>query len=158
LFDCSKRRVSLEELYQALLTRIQFAHPTDSQRFTGLLLQVREFLDRNPDAPASVYLMAWSPKQGQIGRTRSLDDQSEIQSSGAFFQGASVERAKLQRGEVYPGDTEIHIRNELSAQIHMLNLKDNTPQGRLVAERVPALAIWMPADMGTDTLVQDLPA
>jgi len=147
--------VELGELYEVFLTQIQFANPTDSQRFTGLLLQVREYLDRNPNAAASIYLMSWSPEQGQTARDRSLDENAEIQSSGAFFQGASVPRGNLRQGEVYPGDREMKATNELTVQIHLLNLRDET---RVAAESVPAVAVWMPADMGLDTLVQDRPA
>lgn len=151
-------RVNLTELYESFLTQIQFANPTDSQRYTGLLLQVREFLDRNPNAPASIYLMSWSPEQGQVARVRSVDENGEIQSSGAFFQGASIARGSLRQGEVYPGDREMKIEDELTVQIHLLNLKEGAGQNSILAERVPAVAIWMPADMGVDTLVQDAPA
>ena len=50
------------------------------------------------------------------------------------------------------------IEDELTVQIHLLNLKEGAGQSPILAERVPAVAIWMPADMGVDTLVQDAPA
>ena len=102
--------------------------------------------------------MSWSPVHGQSSRERSLDENAEIQSSGAFFQGASLARGNLRQGEVYPGDREMRAADELTVQIHLLNLKDGGPQHHVVAECVPAVAIWMPADMGVDTLVQDPPA
>jgi hypothetical protein len=149
-------RVALEDLFASFLTQLQFANPADSQRFTGLLLQAREFLDRNPGVPASIYLMSWTAQQGQIARLRTLDENSEIGSSGAFFQGASLARGSFQTGEVYPGDRAIKADDEFSVQIHLLNLQDN--ERRLPAvERVPAVAIWMPPEMGIDTLIQDLP-
>ena len=150
-----RARAALSELYESFLMQIHFANPTDSQRFTGLLLQVREYLDRNPNVAASIYLMSWSPEQGQVARDRSLDENGEIQSSGAFFQGASMPRGNFRQGEVYAGDREIGAADELTVQMHLLNLGDGT---RVVAERVPAVAVWMPADMGVDTLVQGRPA
>lgn len=149
-------RVTLEDLFQGFLSRFQFADPNDSQRFTGLLLQVREFLDRNPDAPASIYLMSWSPASGQIPRNRTLDENSEVPSSGAFFQGASIGRGQYKTGDVYPGDRAIHPADEFAVQIHLLTL--NATSGAPACERVPAVAIKLPPAMGSDTLIQDLPA
>lgn len=149
-------RVALEDLFQGFLSRFQFADPNDSQRFTGLLLQVREFLDRNPDAPASVYLMSWTQASDQIPRTRTLDANSELPSSGAFFQGASIGRGQYKTGDVYPGDRAIHPADEFAVQIHLLTL--NATDGAVACERVPAVAIKLPPAMGSDTLIQDLPA
>ena len=149
-------RVGLADFFQDFLSQIQFADPNDSQRFTGILLQIREFLDRNPDAAASIYLMSWTPASGQISRNRSLDENSELSSSGAFFQGASIGRGQYKTGDVYPGDRAIHSPDELTIQIHILTL--NTGAGALVCERVPAVAIKLPPAMGGDTLIQDLPA
>jgi hypothetical protein len=150
-------RISANDLYELFLTQVQFADPADSQQFTGLLLQIREFLDRNPNAAANVYLMCWTPEAGQASRQRTLDENSEIATSGAFFSGASVESSRFRRGEVYPGDREMKLTDELSIQIHILDLLDRQ-SGTAIAERVPAIAVWMPAGMGTDMLVQDLPA
>jgi hypothetical protein len=102
-------------------------------------------------------MRARSPGTGQAPRQRTLDDNSEIVTSGAFFSGASVESRRLRRGEAYPGDREIKVTEELTVQIHILDLLDRQ-SGAVIAQRVPAVAIWIPAEMGTDTLVQDLPA
>ena len=83
-----------------------------------------------------------------------MDGNSEIPSP--FFQGASVARKGNRTGDVYPGDREIRSGDELSVQVHMLTLlgADDAP----VCERVPALAIKLPTAMGSDMLIQDLPA
>jgi hypothetical protein len=57
---------------------------------------------------------------------------------------------------VYPGDRAIFSADELTIQIHLLTL--NTRDGAPVCERVPAVAIKLPSAMGSDTLIQDLPA
>ncbi len=148
-------RVSLTELYELFLTQIQLASPVDSQRYTGLLLQVREYLDRNPNAAANIYLMSWSPGRGQMTRVRSVDDNGEIEQ---LFQGENNESTNFRRGEVYPGDREIRNTEEFCIQLHFLNLQERPPQNRVLAERAPVVAVWMPAEMGVDTLVQDVPA
>lgn len=144
-------RFKLENLFDDFLSQFRLTDPNDSQRYTGLLLQIREFLDRN--ANASVYLMSWSPAAGQVARTRTLDANSEIPSP--FFQGASIARGGNRTGDVYPGDREIRSPDELSVQVHMLTLLG--AEGAPVCVRVPALAIKLPAAMGSDMLIQDLP-
>ncbi len=145
--------VALEELYNSFLTQLQFVSPGDSQQFIGLLLQLKEYLNRNPSATACVYLMSWSPRNGQVPRLRSVDEDSEIEQ---LFQGASIERGNFRRGEVYPGDRDIKVADEFTIQIHLLNLQERPPQSRALAQRVAAVAVWMPAGMGTDTFVQAL--
>lgn len=149
--------VALEDVYNNFLTQIQFAHPTDSQQFTGLLLQIKRYLERTAERgeslAADIYLMSWTPDNGQFTRQRSLDEDFEISSSGAFFQGASLERGALRRGEVYPGDREIKHPSRITVQIHLLELKDQ--QGRTIGTHVPAIAVWLPAEAGADTLVQE---
>jgi hypothetical protein len=144
--------VALAELYESFLTRVQFANPMDSQRYTGLLLQVREYLDRNPNAAATIYLMSWQQERGQSARVRSLDENGEI---AQLFQGAALVSG-VQRRDIYPGDRDTRAPDELTVQIHLLNLRDGASNQMLV-ERVPAAAVWMPADMGVDTLVQAPP-
>jgi hypothetical protein len=90
-----------------------------------------------------------------MARNRGLDANAELPSSGAFFQGASVGRGQYKTGDVYPGDRAICSADEVSIQIHLLTL--NSADGAVAAERVPAVAIKLPAAMGSDTLVQDLP-
>lgn len=148
-------RVALEELYNSFLTQLQFVSPGDSQQFIGLLLQLKEFLNRNPAVTASVYLMSWSPTSGQVPRVRSVDEDSEIEQ---LFQGASIERGNFRRGEVYPGDRDVKMADEFTIQIHLLDLQERPPQSRMLAQRVAAVAVWMPAGMGTDTFVQALPS
>jgi hypothetical protein len=54
------------------------------------------------------------------------------------------------------GRTEIKVPDELTVQIHILDLLDRQ-QGEKISHRVPALAVWVPEVMGVDMLVQDLP-
>lgn len=143
-------RVTLTELYESFLTQIQFTNPSDSQRFTGLLLQLREYLDQYPNPAASIYLMSWLQERGQLARVRSVDENGEI---AQLFQGAALVGG-VQRRDVYPGDRDEKAPDELTVQLHLLNLRDGASNQMLV-ERVPAVAVWMPADMGVDTLVQD---
>lgn len=149
-------RVALDDLFKSFLAEIQFAAPDDSQKFTGLLLQVGEFLDKNPNAAARVYVMNWTPEGGQTTRRRTLDAVSEIESSGAFFSGPSQAAYNFRTGEVYAGDRTVRADDELAVQVHLLDL--DSENKTLVMPQVPAIAIWLPPAMSSDTLIQDLPA
>lgn len=149
-------RVRLADLYESFLTLVRLGDPDDSQRFTGLLLQVGEYLDRHADATARVYLMSWSPDTGQRLRVRTLSESGQIESANAFFQGESVPAAGTRQGEVYPGDRAYKSDEELSIQIHMLSVRTEAEANSGI-EPVPAIAVWVPVAMGVDTFVQDVP-
>jgi hypothetical protein len=100
----------------------------DSVRLTGLLLQLRTYLDDHPDDLACVYRMS-----GGRPRKRSLNDQDELIN---LFQG----RNPLTGPVVYPGDDRIRMDNRLSVQIHTLEVPG-------LVYRVPAVAIWLPKAM-----------
>jgi hypothetical protein len=108
--------ISLEFAYEQLLTQYRLTRTSDSQKYTGLLLQISKFLEIHPEEICHVYYMS----QGST-RERSVNEQNEIKN---LFQGAyPVEKAR--RGEIYPGDREIRIPEILTIQIHKVKIKDN---------------------------------
>jgi hypothetical protein len=127
-----------------LLTRVRLTRLADSQRYTGVLLQITAYLERNPTAVCSVYVMGVD--EGRTTRLRRVNGNNEIDN---IFQGAyPVERAR--RGEVYPGDFYIHD-DVLTIQFHKLTLRDDT---NIIAADVRAIAIWVPQSYSRDWLVQ----
>jgi hypothetical protein len=139
-------RISVRSIYEEFLTRLRVARLTDSVDFTGLLLQVGRYVDDHPDATCHVYLMS-----GGAVRDRSVDDGDQIPT---LFQGANYDQSTSPPTITYPGDREIHAPDELSIQIHMLRiLRDSTT----LAERVPAVAIWVPRAMGAGWISQPPP-
>jgi len=135
------RDVSLQRAYEQLLIQVRITRPTDSQPFIGVLLQLREYLDRNPEAVCTVYRI--SPN---YTRERTLDANDEIPQ---LFQGAyPVEHAT--RGTIYPGDRQIRADEGVSIQIHSLELVRG--ETRLVG--VPVVAVWLPAETARTWLVQ----
>lgn len=137
--------VSLLTAYQELLVKLRTMPPSDSQRFTGLMLQLAEYLQSNTDSVCSVYLMS-----GGSPRKRSVNLDGEIPT---LFQGKNY-ADKAHQDETYPGDSEI-LGQGLTIQIHNLNV-DGKDGGR-IASNVPAVAVWVPSDMAEDWLVQDEP-
>ena len=132
--------VPLRDAYENLLTRLRVTRSTDSTRFTGLLLQIKRYLEANPDSTCTVYQMS----EGRV-RDRSVNESDEIPN---LFQGAYPDT----RGEIYRGDRYIRAGGELTIQIHNLRvLKDR----QVIADSVPAVAAWVPAEMTAEWLVQD---
>ncbi len=117
-----------------LLVPFRVADTSDSVEFTGLLLQLRTYLEEHPEASASVYQMS----AGRI-RRRSLNESDDIEN---LFQG----RNPLTGPATYPGDQRIREENALSIQIHRLQLPG-------IDEAVPTLAIWLPKAMTLGVLI-----
>jgi len=134
--------VSLGDLYEDLLIRMRITRQSDSQKFTGLLLQISAFLENNPDAVCTVYNMS-------AGNTRIRALQgNEVQQ---LFQGANYEDIPGGgRAVVYPGDREIRASQGLTIQFHNLILRSATAE----FADVPSIAVWVPAEMAEDWLVQ----
>jgi Z1 domain len=136
--------VSLERVYADLLSPFMFTDERDSQLFTGLLLQIRAYLDEVSDALCSVYQMSRGAE-----RVRSVDDDEEIPT---LFQGANyADKAHLDL--IYPGDSEIHDSDRVTIQLHTLEVRQKN-RGSIIASDVPAIAVWVPRDLAEDWLVQ----
>ncbi len=136
--------VRLEMVLQDLLVPYRIPTPNDSQKFTGLLLQLRRAIEQNPNELCNVYRM--SPDET---RRRGLNAEGKISN---LFQGAyPVERSR--RGSVYPGDRELHHPNRVTIQVHMLTLTDQ--QNNIQGENVPVIAVWVPSRLAAGWIVQD---
>jgi len=138
------RGVPLRSVLTELLTRLRITRSEDSQRFTGLLLQVREYLDAQPNAECTIYRM--SP---QATRRRTVDDADEIEN---LFQGANPVNPPERRGSIYPGDREVKAAEGLTIQIHNLVIQR---AGQTILTDVPTVAIWVPREMARGWLVQE---
>lgn len=135
--------LSLQLLHESLLSRYKLAEGRDSERFTGLLLQVQTFLEEEPDALATVVLM--SP---HARRERGTGGAGQIQQ---LFQGAYPTRGT----RIYPGDREIHQSDQLTVQIHVVSIyQGKVAQGKRLMEDVPILAVWVPRQYERHWLVQ----
>ena len=71
---------------------------------------------------------------------RSVNDDEEIPT---LFQGANYADA-AHRDEIYPGDERIRANQGLTIQIHTLKVRQPN-RGELIADHVPAVAVWVPA-------------
>ena len=138
--------LSMRDVMERLLIPMRITSSRDSQRITGLLLQLSRALEEDPDEPCTVYRM--SPV---TGRARGIDASGKVTN---LFQGQAPVNPPARRGEVYPGDQAIREDDQVSVQIHMLDL---TRDGAVVSENVPVLAVWVPARLAVGWIDQDQP-
>ena len=118
--------IRLERIYQSI---IDYRVSTiESNFYAGALLQIESFLDKNPEEICVIYLMS-----SFNSRDRSINQKGQI---SQLFQGHAVNQK-----EVYPGDREIKNNDQLTIQIHNLNI---IYDGKTIAQKVPTLAIWFP--------------
>ena len=134
--------LSLREVYESFLTKLRFTRPSDSARFTGLLLQIDKHLEEQDDS-CTIYQMT----PGRL-RERGLDDKDEIKN---LFQGQNPDGVP-RMAAIYPGDREIRAADGLTIQIHRLRLKHDN--GTVAANDVPAVAVWVPRRMAADWISQ----
>ena len=136
----------LRDVMERLLIPMRITSSRDSQRITGLLLQLSRALEINPDEFCTVYRM--SPA---TGRERGVDASGEVTN---LFQGQAPVDPPEQRGDVYPGDRAIREDDQVSVQIHTLSL---TRDRIVIDENVPVLAVWVPARLAVGWIDQDQP-
>jgi hypothetical protein len=139
--------VPLLRAVEELLVRMRITGTTDSQRNTGLLLQISKALEANPDEVCTIYRMS-----GGRRRERGVDEDGEVLN---LYQGEAPVQPREQRGTIYPGDRRIRDNDNISIQIHTLNL---TREGEVVAENVPVLAVWVPARLARAWIAQETQA
>ena len=138
-------QVPLRAAIERLLVAVRITGTVDSQRYTGLLLQLVRALESFSQEVCTVYAM--SPA---TGRRRGIDENGEITN---LFQGEAPVDPPALRGTIYPGDSVIRADNHVTIQIHQLDLVDG--ERRSVARNVAVLAVWVPARLGREWVVQE---
>ena len=138
------RGVPLRYLIEQLLLYIRFTSPDDSNRNTGLLLQLSHALENEADEHCTVYRM--SPNET---RHRSVYPDGKI---SYLFQGESLPSPPGERGQVYPGDKALFAPDTVTVQIHTLDL---TEEQQVIKSSVPVIAVWVPEKLVLPWVSQD---
>ena len=144
------REIPLRDVIEQLLVRMRITGTVDSQRNTGMLLQLSRAIEKTPNEYCTVYRM--SPRRG---RKRGIDKNGEVTN---LFQGEAPVEPRERRGEVYPGDRKIRDDDIITVQIHTLDLiKRENDVDEIVMENVPVIAVWIPARLAQSWISQDQP-
>ncbi|MBX9254987.1 alpha-1,4 polygalactosaminidase [Desmonostoc muscorum CCALA 125] len=133
--------IPLRDTFEQLIVKFRTTHPSDSQRLTGLMLQVQHYLEQNPDELCDIYLM----DKGKL-RLRTI---SKNIGRLNLFQG----RSHSTDPDKYPGDRQIVVKDKLTIQIHKLNLQVEAEERDI--PNVSVIAIWVPQKMEHDWVSQN---
>ena len=140
----------LRDLLEQLLIRIRIPGSIDSHRNTGMLLQLSCALENNLDELCAVYQMS-----SGNSRERGVNEDGTITN---LFQGAAPVYPIERRGEIYPGDHELHDHETVTVQIHKLDLtRGKGTTKRVIMKNVPVMAVWLPERLARGWVVQDQP-
>lgn len=134
------RGLSLAQVLEQLVVPFRVTGAADTRVFIGVLLQLSEALREHHGELCTLHEM--SP---EYARQRAIDENGRI---NELFQGATRLAAG---GYGYLGDSVYRDDDIVSVQIHRLDLKQG---GAIVAERVPVIAIWVPARLAIDWVAQ----
>lgn len=138
------KNIPLRTVIEQLLVNMRITGTTDSQRNTGLLLQLSKALEDDADELCTIYRVSPATR-----RRRGIDENGEVTN---LFQGEAPVHPRERRGQVYPGDRAIRDADNVTIQIHTLNL---TRDDQVVAENVPVVAVWVPARLARAWIAQD---
>ena len=136
------RGIDLQDILR-LLGEYAFAQSELLEAYVHLT-HLKEYADANPGATATVLVMGPDPRK----RTTRDKDSDLIE----IHQGRSSKGA-----DSYPGDAALREDNMITLQVHWIRVfeDDGTGGERMLAERVPALALYLPQSIGVqDWLVQ----
>jgi hypothetical protein len=136
-------QVPLRIAYRSLLADYKVTSPDDSARYTALLILIEDYLEDHQDEKCSVYVISG-------GRSRVRGVEEKTGEMKYLFQGAHPDK----NGAIYPGDARVKAAQGLTIQLHSV---DVTEKSGIIAAQVPVVAIWIPARMAPDLVVQDQP-
>lgn len=135
-------RLLLRSVHEKLLLPFIITNQNSSERYTGLLLQLKKYLEQNPEETCTLFVMSreslgadWQIRQRTVG--------------GELFQGANPDKS----GSIYPGDRYIGDQSRVVVELHRLRVID--PSKLVVADDIRSIAIWIPEKMAKAWLVQD---
>lgn len=130
--------IDLQKALDDFIMKLKFTRGSDSGEFTSLKSVILRYLETQNNAKATIYLMT----RGKA-RKRTLNKKDSVD----MFQGEQPTKstANFQKGEQYPGDRKIKDFDNLTIQIHNLNLV-NEDTGE-VFENVYSIAVCIPEEM-----------
>lgn len=135
--------VPLHDVFDNLLLEMRIPRMSDSLKYYGLLMQIRAWLETHPTATCDVYNM----RPGQF-TYRGLSAAGDMRN---LHQGPGTQGGV----QIYPGDFHIKAATGISVQVHHVEIRDSA--GTTLAQNVPVIAVWAPAELARPFLVQEQP-
>lgn len=137
------RGVPLQQVVENLIVPFRVTGASDSANLVGVLLQLSRALEDNPHETATVIWMS----EG-FPRRREIDSDGRI---NELFQGPTRAQSG---GYTYPGDGAIRDTDQLTIQVHQLNLFRGDAE---VCTNVRTIAVWCPRRLAVSWVSQHQP-
>ena len=137
--------IRLQDLVDSLLAPFRTSNARDAASMTSLYMHLSRALEDNPDETAVVYRMR--PRYRPRRRVNNDGRVLELQQGPTRSNGDDGQRYS------YPGDLKFQAEDQVTVQIHCVELIDD--DDNVVARDVPVLAVWVPKRMGQNLLVQE---
>ncbi len=134
--------IPLKNTFDELIVKFRTTYPSDSQKITGLMLQVQRYLEEHPGEVCEVYFINQEKE-----RNRTIDAKNRYKLT--LFQGRSTSSDPNRS----PGDKKIRVDDKLTIQIHKLKL--NLEEEKRIISNVPVVAIWVPKKMARGWVSQN---
>ena len=131
--------VSARSVFEDLILPLRIRDPVDSWTYLQIRLQIQRYLESRPQASCTVYRMR--PHDIEFERTLAKNQKIEP------YQGANAPTG-------YPGDRQIYDRNRLTVQVYEFSRVMNRT-GDILGERVPQIAVILPAHVALGMVAQD---
>jgi Z1 domain len=141
--------IPLRSVLSDLLVPYRVADASDTQEMTGLMLQLSKALETDDSEAAVIYRM-----RPTFSGVRDVDSSGRISSIRRLFQGPTRIATGGSRQYSYPGDMAFRDTERVSVQIHRYDLRRD---GHIVAQQMPVIAVWVPARLRLDWIVQHQP-
>ncbi len=145
--EAMRHRVAMEIplawLFEEFLSKFQVGNIEDDRKWIVALFLIDRYLSENPEAGSVVFQMSGGRprmRQATDGRIHNL------------FQGPHPDA----QGATYPGDRQIHAREQLTVQLHNVSFTEGPAVGGVIRLRdVPIVTLWMPPAIAIDAIQQD---
>ncbi len=135
--------IPLSWLFEEFLSKFQAGNIEDDRKWIVALFLVDRYLSENPAAASVVFQMSGGRlrmRQATNGRIHNL------------FQGPHPDA----QGAIYPGDRQVHAREQLTIQLHNVSFTEGpASDGNVQLGDVPIVTMWMPPAIVVDVIQQD---
>jgi hypothetical protein len=115
-----------------------YSSPEENYKFEHL----KSLITGNINKKGLVYIM--SPDRNRV---RSINRSGKID----LFQGSNSSKGVM----VYPGDGKIRDDNQLTIQIHKLDIKSDKESNEILFHNVIGFAVWLPRSFGGSMITQE---
>ena len=138
--------INLSEILETLLIPLRYSDNQTSEQHQTLICHLSDIAAENIEETVAIYQISPSFTR----RRRMTASGNGI---AALQQGPNPVRNGFGKGDIYPGDAEIKVEDQISVQIHILNI-DRGVNTSVVYHDLPVVTVWIPERLKLEKYVQ----